>query len=169
MNAWPSERTSSYAMEASALMRKPPGPEILQQTGRVDAFCAFVGSGGTFRGCAEAFRAANPDVRCYVVEPAGAAVLAGQLPVRPIHRLQGGGYSMRELKFLRSFAIDGYLQVTDDEAMVCARRLAREEGVFAGFSTGANLAAALQLLKGVTCRLSSDLNIFGDGSVEVGC
>ena len=55
---------------------------------------------------------------------------------------------MRDLKFLRGFAIDGYLQVTDDEAIACARRLAREEGVFAGFSTGANLAAALQLLHG---------------------
>lgn len=124
------------------------GPEILKQAGRVDAFCDFVGSGGTFRGCAEAFRAANPDVRCYVVEPAGAAVLAGQTPVRPNHRLQGGGYSMRDLKLLRGIAIDGYLQVTDDEAIACARRLAREEGVFAGFSTGANLAAALQLLRG---------------------
>jgi|SRR5579862_1551507 len=125
------------------------GPEILKQAGQVDAFCDFVGSGGTFRGCAEAFRAANPRVRCYVVEPAGAAVLAGQRPERPNHRLQGGGYSMRDLKFLRGIAIDGYLQVTDEEAIACARRLAREEGVFAGFSTGANLAAALQLLHGV--------------------
>jgi cysteine synthase len=124
------------------------GPEILQQAGRVDAFCDFVGSGGTFRGCAEAFRAVNPDVRCYVVEPAGAAVLAGHFPLRPNHRLQGGGYSMRDLKFLSNIAIDGYLQVSDDEAIACARRLAKEEGVFAGFSTGANLAAALQLLSG---------------------
>ncbi|MFZ1905176.1 MAG: cysteine synthase family protein [Steroidobacteraceae bacterium] len=137
------ERDGSWRAHAETT-----GPEILKQAGRVDAFCDFVGSGGTFRGCAEAFRAANLDVRCYVVEPAGARVLAGQPSVRPNHRLQGGGYSMRELKFLRSIAIDGYLQVTDDEAMACARRLAREEGVFAGFSTGANLAAALQLLNG---------------------
>jgi cysteine synthase len=123
------------------------GPEILQQAGHVDAFCDFVGSGGTFRGCAEALRAANPDVRCYVVEPAGAAVLAGQRSVRPNHRLQGGGYSLPGLKFLRGFSIDGYLEVTDDEAIVCARRLAVEEGVFAGFSTGANVAAALKLLR----------------------
>jgi cysteine synthase A len=123
------------------------GREILEQAGRVDAFCDFVGSGGTFRGCAEAFRAANPNVRCYVVEPAGAAVLAGQEAVRPNHRLQGGGYSMRDLKFLKGVTIDGYLQVTDEEAIGCARRLATEEGVFAGFSTGANLAAAIQLLQ----------------------
>ena len=124
------------------------GPEILGQAGRVDAFCDFVGSGGTFRGCAEAFRAANPNVGCYVVEPASAAVLARQPVTRPNHRLQGGGYAMADLKFLRGIKVDGYLQVTDDEAIACARRLATEEGVFAGFSTGANVAAALQLLHG---------------------
>jgi cysteine synthase len=127
---------------------KMTGPEILEQAGPVDAFCDFVGSAGTFRGCTEAFRAANPNVRCYVVEPAGAAVLAGQAVVHPNHRLQGGGYSMRDLEFVRGVTIDGYLQVADDEAIACARRLATEEGVFAGFSTGANLAAALQLLQG---------------------
>jgi len=124
------------------------GPEILQQAGHVDAFCDFVGSGGTFRGCSQAFRAANPSVRCYVVEPAGAAVLAGQTAVQPNHRLQGGGYAMCDLKFLQGTRVDGYLQVTDEEAIACARRLAAEEGIFAGFSTGANLAAALQLLHG---------------------
>jgi cysteine synthase A len=124
------------------------GPEILKQAGHVDAFCDFVGSGGTFRGCATAFRAANPEVRCYVVEPAGAAVLAGQEAIRPNHRLQGGGYAMRDLEFVRDVAVDGYLQVTDGQAIACARRLAAAEGIFAGFSTGANVAAALQLLEG---------------------
>jgi cysteine synthase A len=124
------------------------GPEILEQAERVDAFCDFVGSGGTFTGCAQAFRSANPAVRCYVVEPAGAAVLAGQSVVRPNHRVQGGGYSMPDLKFLRDVPIDGFLEVTDEQAVSCARRLAVEEGIFAGFSSGANLAAALQLLSG---------------------
>lgn len=124
------------------------GAEILRQAGPMDAFCDFVGSGGTFRGCAEAFRAANSSVRCYVVEPAGAAVLAGQASTRSNHRLQGGGYSIRDLNFLRDCPVDGYLQVTDEEAMDCARRLAKEEGIFGGFSTGANVAAALQLLNG---------------------
>lgn len=123
-------------------------PEILSQAGHVDAFCDFVGSGGTFVGCARAFREANPATRCYVVEPAGAAALAGQEVVRPNHRIQGGGYGIRELQFLQNTAVDDYLQVTDDEAIACARRLAMQEGIFAGFSTGANLAAALQLLAG---------------------
>jgi len=124
------------------------GAEIVQQTDRIDAFCDFVGSGGTFRGCAQAFRAANPAVRCYVVEPAGAAVLAGDPAVRPNHRIQGGGYSKAHLRFLADVSGDGFLQVTDEDAISCARRLAVEEGIFAGFSTGANLCAALQLLSG---------------------
>jgi len=123
------------------------GPEIVKQAGRVDSFCDFVGSGGTFRGCAQALRAANPAVRCYVVEPAGAAVLAGCIAARPNHRIQGGGYSIRELPFLESTLVDGYLQVTDEEAISTARRLAAEECIFAGFSSGANVAAALQLLR----------------------
>jgi len=126
---------------------KTTGPEIIKQAGRVDAFCDFVGSGGTFRGCAQALREANPAVRCYVVEPAGAAVLAGCVGARPNHRIQGGGYSIRDLPFLEATPVDGYLQVTDEEAISTARRLAAEEGIFAGFSSGANVAAALQLLR----------------------
>jgi cysteine synthase A len=123
------------------------GPEIVKQAGRVDAFCDFVGSGGTFRGCAQALRAVNSAVRCYVVEPAGAAVLAGCSAARPNHRIQGGGYAIRDLPFLEGTQVDGYLQVTDEEAISTARRLAAEEGIFAGFSSGANVAGAMQLLR----------------------
>jgi cysteine synthase A len=125
------------------------GPEILRQSaGQVDAFCDFVGTGGTFAGIAAALKEHNPAIRCYVVEPAGAAVLAGCAVTQANHQIQGGGYSMPDLGMLRVEHIDGYLQVTDEEAIACARRLAREEGIFAGFSSGANLAAALQLLAG---------------------
>ena len=55
---------------------------------------------------------------------------------------------MPSLTFLRPEHIDGYLKVTDEEAMIAARKLAREEGIFAGFSSGANLAAAIKLLRG---------------------
>jgi cysteine synthase A len=128
------------------------GPEILRQTGgRIDAFCDFVGTGGTFAGCAAAFKEHNPAILCYIVEPAGAAVLAGKPVTSPGHRIQGGGYSMGELPLLRPEHIDGYVQVADEQAMACARRLAREEGIFAGFSSGANVAAATELLRG-TCR-----------------
>jgi cysteine synthase A len=128
------------------------GPEILAQSNHtLGAFCDFVGTGGTFAGCAAAFKEADARIQCYVVEPASCAVLAGQ-PVRDSnHVIQGGGYSMPELPLLRPEYIDGYRAVTDDEATVMARRLAKEEGIFAGFSSGANLAAAAQLLQG-PCR-----------------
>lgn len=125
------------------------GPEILRQSGgQIGAFCDFVGTGGTFGGCAAAFKERNPEIQCFVVEPEGAAVLAGE-PVRaPNHRIQGGGYAIPELEFVKPEYVDGYLKVSDGEAVHAARRLAKEEGIFAGFSSGANLAAALQLIQG---------------------
>jgi len=124
-------------------------PEIWEQSGgSVTAFCDFVGSGGTFAGCARYFREQDPNVGCFVVEPAGAAALRGESVTNPEHPIQGGGYSMSELALLDCVVPDGYLQVTSDDAIQCTRRLAREEGVFAGYSTGANLSAALQLLNG---------------------
>ena len=60
---------------------------------RIDAFCDFAGTGGTFAGCAAAFKEHNPAIRCYVVEPAGAAVLSGAALTDPGHRIQGGGYA----------------------------------------------------------------------------
>jgi len=125
------------------------GPEIIAQTGgRFDAFCDFAGTGGSFSGCAARFKEHNPAIQCFLVEPAGAAVLAGQAISNPKHRIQGGGYSMAELALVRHEHVDGYVQVQDEEAMQAARTLARKEGIFAGFSSGANVAAALQLLRG---------------------
>jgi cysteine synthase len=125
--------------------------EILEQTdGKIDAFCDFVGSGGTFAGCTAAFKEFNPKIECFVVEPAGSAVLAGGSPSRPNHQIQGGGYSMPDLPLIQTQLIDGYLQVTDAEAIAASRALARLEGIFSGFSSGANVAAAKQLLAGRT-------------------
>jgi cysteine synthase A len=125
------------------------GPEILAQTGgQLDAFCDFAGTAGSFAGCAAAFKAHNPSIRCYLIEPAGAAVLAGEPMTHPNHKIQGGGYVMPDLQFVNRKEVDGYLQVTDDEAIATARKLARVEGLFAGFSSGANVAAALRLLRG---------------------
>ncbi len=128
------------------------GPEFIRQSGGgFDAFCDFAGTGGSFAGCAAAFKEHNLSIKCFVVEPEGAAVLAGELATRPNHRIQGGGYSMPDLPLLRPEHIDGYLKVSDTQAVHIARRLAREEGIFAGFSSGANVAAALQLLR-TSCR-----------------
>lgn len=124
------------------------GPEILRQSGgAIDAFCDFAGTGGSFTGCAAAFKEFNPAIKCFIIEPAGAAVLSGKPVTYPNHRIQGGGYSMTDLPQLRPEHIDGYLQVTDSEAIEITRRLAKEEGVFAGYSSGANVAAALHLLE----------------------
>jgi cysteine synthase A len=124
------------------------GPEFIQQSeGRIDAFCDFAGTGGTFAGCAAAFKEFNPAIQCFLVEPEGAAVLAGEPATYPGHRIQGGGYCLTELPLLRPEHIDGYLKVSDADAIRMARRLAREEGIFAGFSSGANVSAAFQLLE----------------------
>jgi len=115
------------------------GPEIWEQTGGVfDVFCDFAGSGGTFAGCAAAFREHGRKVECVLVEPAS-----------DHHRIQGGGYGM-DLPMLERAQPDRVVQVTDEEAVTCARRLAREEGIFAGFSSGANVSAALRLAQGKT-------------------
>jgi len=127
------------------------GPEILAQSdGAVQAFCDFVGTGGSLAGCTSAFKTHDPSIACYAIEPSGAATLAGEPVTRAGHRIQGGGYA-RELPLLDAAQLAGFLQVTDDEATAAARRLAAEEGIFAGFSSGANLAGALQLLNG-PCR-----------------
>ena len=124
------------------------GPEIIRQSGGdIDAFCDFAGTGGSFAGCTAALKAHNPQVKCYIVEPEGAAILSGETVSYPNHRIQGGGYAMADLPLLNPELIDGYLKVSDGQAIEMARRLAKEEGIFAGFSSGANVAAAMNLLQ----------------------
>jgi cysteine synthase len=125
------------------------GPELWEQTdGQIDAFCEFAGTGGTYAGVTRALKAHRPSIRCYLVEPRDAAALAGAPVIGSGHRIQGGGYSMSHLALLDGVPIDGYLAVTDDEAISIARRLAAEEGIFAGYSSGAVVSAALGLLAG---------------------
>lgn len=125
------------------------GAEIWQQAdGRIDAFCDFVGTGGTFAGVTLALKSRKPAVRCYVVEPEGAAVLAGNTASDPNHPIQGGGYAISDLELLEGVPVDGYLQVGGAEARSTARLLARQEGIFAGYTSGAVVAAALELLRG---------------------
>jgi len=123
------------------------GPEIIKQSsGKIDAFCDFVGTGGSFGGCAAAFKELDPEIKCFVIEPDGAAVLAGESVTYPNHRIQGGGYAMNNLQMIKPGHVDGYLKVSDEDAVNTARMLAKKEGIFAGFSSGANVAAALNLL-----------------------
>ncbi|SFT33623.1 PLP-dependent cysteine synthase family protein [Sedimentitalea nanhaiensis] len=125
------------------------GPELWADSDcSLTAFVDFAGSGGTYGGTIRALRRRNPALRGYVVEPAGAAVLAGQGARQPGHPIQGGGYAMADLALLTDVPVDGYLTISGSEARDTARALAREEGAFAGFSAGANVAAALNLLAG---------------------
>jgi cysteine synthase A len=111
-------------------------PEIWAQSeGAVTAFCDFIGSGGTLGGAARFF--GEKGVRCYAVEPD-----------RPEHPIQGGGYSMPDLVHLDRVSLAGTETVSGVEAAEHARLLARKEGIFGGYSAGANLAAAVRLLKG---------------------
>jgi cysteine synthase len=124
------------------------GPELWEQSGGViDAFADFAGTGGTYAGVTRFLKERNAAIRCYLVEPQGAAVLAGRPVTAPNHPIQGGGYAM-ELDFLKDVPVDGYLTVSGRHARDTARELARMEGIFGGFSSGANVAAALQLLAG---------------------
>jgi cysteine synthase A len=123
------------------------GPEIWEATqGEIDGFADFLGSGGTYSGVTKALKERKPDVRCYVVEPEGAAVTAGQAVTCAEHPIQGGGYAIPDLHFLHGVPIDGFVQVSGEKAKQTARALALHEGIFAGFSSGANVAAALRLL-----------------------
>ncbi len=125
------------------------GPELWTQSGgALDAFVDFAGSAGSYAGVTRYLKEQNPDIRCYLLEPAGAAPLSGAAVTDPAHPIQGGGYAMANLDFMSDTPVDGYLTVTGDVARDAARALAREEGIFGGFSSGANLAAALQLLRG---------------------
>ncbi len=125
------------------------GPEFIRQSdGAIDGFCDFVGTGGAFAGCAAALKVRDPAIQCFVVEPENAAILAGKPLIDPSHRIQGGGYCRNDLQCLNREHIDGFLTVSDEEAIHWARQLAKKEGIFAGFSSGANIAAALKLLEG---------------------
>lgn len=127
---------------------KTTGPEIWEAAdGAIDGFVDFVGSGGTYAGVTTFLKERNASIRCYIVEPEGAAALAGQQVTRAEHPIQGGGYAMPDLQFLNGAPVDGYVQVSGEEARTLARALARHEGIFAGFSSGANVAAALRLLR----------------------
>ena len=96
---------------------------------------------GTFVGCATGLKKHKPDIRCYLIEPKARPLLGRTAVSNPSHQIQGGGYSM-ELPFLERSLVHDYLQVSDERAIAVTGELAKREGIFAGFSSGANVAAA---------------------------
>jgi cysteine synthase len=123
--------------------RRGTGPEIWSSSeGAVDVFVAGVGTGGTVTGVGEYLKTVKPGVRVVAVEPAHAAVLSGGRAGN--HLIQGIGAGFVP-EILNRSVIDEIATVSDDEALVNARRLAREEGISAGISSGATLAVALRV------------------------
>lgn len=123
--------------------RRSTGPEIWTDTGgEVAAFVSGVGTGGTITGVGSYLREQDSEARIVAVEPASSPVLSGGKPGP--HRLQGIGAGFIP-EVLDLDLVDEILQVDDEEAIETATRLAREEGILAGISAGANVAAALRL------------------------
>jgi cysteine synthase len=119
------------------------GPEIWEDTqGQVDVFVAGVGTGGTITGAGRYLRERKPDIRIVCVEPAESPVLSGGSPSP--HRQQGIGAGFVPGN-LDTGIYDEIVQVTNDDAIAMARRLAREEAIFAGISSGSITWAALQV------------------------
>ncbi len=119
------------------------GAEIWRDMdGRVDAFVAGVGSGGTLGGVGKLLKEKNPKIHIAAVDPANSAALLGQEP--GLHVIQGIGDGFVP-PVLDTSLIDEVITVTDDDAVGTTRRLAREECILAGTSSGANVWAALQL------------------------
>ena len=118
------------------------GPEIWEQMdGRVDAFVCGCGTGGTFTGVARYLRERNPEVHCVVVEPQGSAIGGGQPGA---HEVEGIGSSFLPPVLDLELANE-IIMVPDGPAFAMVKRLASEEGILGGSSSGANIEAALQV------------------------
>jgi cysteine synthase A len=134
--------------------RNPANPEIHRLTtaeeiwadtdGEVDFLISGVGTGGTITGIAELLKSRKPEFKAIAVEPANSQVLSGGKPGP--HKIQGIGAGFIP-PVLNVSAIDEVIVVTDDEAIAYGRRLAREEGLLSGISSGAALCAALKVGK----------------------
>jgi cysteine synthase A len=123
-----------------------------QSSGKVSAFVQSVGTAGSFRGMATRLRDHNPALRAIAVEPAESAVLSGQ--PSGSHRIEGTGAGF-VVPLWRPELAEEVQTVSTEEAMAMARRLAKDEGIFAGTSTGGNVAVALR----IAARLGADHDV----------
>lgn len=125
--------------------QKTTAEEIWEATeGKVDIFVAGVGTSGTAMGVSRGLKEKNPKIKIYVVEPANSAVILGESP--GYHRLQGIGEGFVPDLFEHE-RYDGVIKVSDNDAKATTCRLSRLEGIFAGYSAGANVYASLEVGK----------------------
>ena len=123
--------------------RRTTAREIWEDTdGRIDIFVAGVGTGGTITGVGEVLKTKNPSLQVVAVEPADSPVLSGGKPGP--HKIQGIGAGFVP-KILNREIIDEIITVTNEQAMETARRIAKEEGILCGISSGANAWATMQI------------------------
>ena len=123
-----------------AMHKKTTAIEILDSLdGKIDAFVAAVGTGGTITGCGEVFKERNSNVIVIAVEPSGSPVLSGGEPGP--HKIQGIGAGFIP-KVLNRAILDRVMTVSDDEAYQTAKQLSKKEGLLVGISAGANVFAA---------------------------
>lgn len=140
-NSWIPQQFENPANPA--IHEATTGPEIWADTGgRVDIFVAGVGTGGTLTGVTRFLRRENPDLKAIAVEPADSPVISGGKPGP--HKIQGIGAGFIP-KNLDTGLVSAVETVGNEEAFSWARRLAREEGILCGISSGANVAAAARL------------------------
>lgn len=119
--------------------------EIIEQVGgRIDGFCSGIGTGGTISGIGEVLREHNPDVTIWAVEPENAAILAGGSI--GTHLQMGIGDGLIPDNLNTSIYSDIFI-VKDDEALEMSQRLAKEEGILCGISSGSNIVAAVAMAK----------------------
>jgi len=125
---------------------KTTGPEIWNDLSEIDVFIASVGTGGTFIGTSKYLKSKNKNIRCIAVEPANAAVLKAGKVVNPKHIIQGTGYGMVPPQWVNGLA-DEIITVTDEEVKEMTAKLSTEQGLYVGYSSGANVAAATKYLQ----------------------
>jgi len=127
--------------------RETTGRELLEQAeqiGGIDALVVGVGTGGTLTGAGEVLKEKYPHLKIYAVEPADSSVLSGGKPGP--HKIQGIGPGFVP-EILNTEIYDGVITVKNEEAFETGRRLAKEEGILGGISTGANVFAALKVAR----------------------
>ena len=128
-----------------AIHRETTAEEIWDDTdGKIDIFVAGVGTGGTITGVGEALKQRRPNLRVVAVEPADSAVLSGRQPGS--HKIQGIGAGFIP-DVLNRDVLDEIITVGDNDAIQTARRLASEEGILCGISSGAACWAALEIAR----------------------